>query len=388
MEGLIPQGSPGPRIPPPLVTPAVEDVCDSHVRSRLTREMLDQPLMSAWRALAARCKTSAFLDPGWLTCWWPAFGTGEIEIRTLWRQGRLAAVLPMARRAAHLESTCNFHTPLFGILAEDEAAAASMARELFRDAPARVTLTTLEPEGATLVACKEAAEEAGYRVLLRPHLVSPYVDLRYGWNEYRRTRHGQLLRNLRRGRRQLEAIGPLKVEIVSGGEALDERLDEAFQVEASGWKARTGIAIQSRPHTLHFYRRMAQWAASHGALRLYLLRLGNRALAMCLTLQQHEHCCMMKGGYDEEFKRFSPGNLLTEALIEDCAKRGVKRVEIYGEAETYQPTWATGTIQYMRLEAFAPTLAGRMAWMDFRYGRPVTSRLREALHLPQPGHRQ
>ena len=41
MEGLIPQGSPGPRFPLP---PAhdVEHVCDSHTQSRLTREMLDR----------------------------------------------------------------------------------------------------------------------------------------------------------------------------------------------------------------------------------------------------------------------------------------------------------------------------------------------------------
>lgn len=387
MEGLIPQGSPTPRIPP-LPPQDVEAVCDSHTQPRVTREMLDQPLMSAWQALAARCKASPYLAPGWLTCWWPAFGTGEVEIRTLWRQGRLAAVLPMARRASHLESTANYHTPVFGILAEDETATASMARDLFRDAPARVTLSTLEPQGTTLQACQEAAEEAGFRVVLRPHLLSPHVDLSFGWNEYRRALHSHLLRNLRRGRRQLEEIGPLKVEIVGGGELLDERLDEAFQVEASGWKGRTRSAIQSRPHTQSFYRHMAQWAATQGTLRLYLLRLANRVLTMCLTLQQHGTCYMLKGGYDEEFRRFSPGNLLTEALIEDCAGRGIKRIEIYGEAETYKMNWATGTTQYVRLEAFAPTLAGRMAWMEFNYSRPITSRVRQALHLQQPGHRQ
>lgn len=387
MEGLIPQGSRGPRLPPPMPH-GIEDVCDSHLQSRVTRELLDQPLMSAWKDLAARCKTAPYLDPGWLTCWWPAFGTGEIEISTVWRQGRLAAALTMARRAGQLESTANYHTPLFGILAEDESAAASIARELFRDAPARVTLTTLEPDGATLRACKEAAEETGLRVVLRPHLLSPYVDLQYGWNEYQRSLHGHLLRNLRRGRRQLEEIGPLKVEIVSGGELLDERLDEAFQVEASGWKGRTHTAIQSRPHTHRFYRHMARWAAGHGVLRLYLLRLGNRVLAMCLTLQQHGNCYMLKGGYDEEFKRFSPGNLLTEALIQDCAARGIRRVELSGDAEAYKLNWANASRQYMRLEAFAPTLAGRMAWMEFNYSRPITNRLRQALHLPQPGHRQ
>lgn len=387
MEGLTPRGN-RPLLVPPLISQDIEDACDSHTKPGLTRELLNQSLLSAWEELSVRCKGAPYLHPGWLRCWWPAFGRGEIEIRTLWRRGRLAAVLPMARRPGQLESTANYHTPLFGILAEDESATASMARELFRDAPARVTLATLQPDGTTLRACQEAAEEAGFRTVLRPHLLSPYLDLSRGWDEYKRSLRSHLLRNLRRGRRQLEEIGPLKVEVVSRPETLSDRLAEALQVEASGWKGKSETAILSRSHTHEFYKRMTEWAAAKGVLRLYLLTLADRTLTMCLTLQQHDHCCMLKGGYDEEFKRFSPGNLLTEALIQDCATRGIKRVEIYGEAETYKMNWATGTQQYVRFEAFAPTVAGRLAWMDFNYSRPFTSRVRQALHMPQPGHRQ
>ncbi|HEY4128966.1 MAG TPA: GNAT family N-acetyltransferase [Gammaproteobacteria bacterium] len=342
----------------------------------------------AWNELAIRSKAPPFLNPGWLRCWWPAFGTGELEIRTLWRKGQLTAVLPIGRRRGQLESTANYHTPIFGIVAEDQAAAASMAREVFRDAPAQVSMTTLAPDETTLRACQEAAEEAGFRVVTRPHLLSPYVELDYGWNEYKRTLRSHLMRNLRRGRKQLEELGPLTVEIVTGGALLGERLEEAMQVEASGWKGKKGSAIRSRPHTRWFYQEAAQWAAEEGVLRLYLLRLSGKVLTMCFTLQQHGVCYMLKGGYDEAFKRFSPGNILTEALIEDCANRGITRVEMNGEADPYKLNWATGTRQYMRFEAFAPTTAGRVAWAKFRYGRPITNRVRQALNLKQPGHRQ
>jgi CelD/BcsL family acetyltransferase involved in cellulose biosynthesis len=263
-----------------------------------------------------------------------------------------------------------------------------MARELFRDAPAQVSLTGLDPEGTSFKVCKDAAEEAGFRVITRPHLLSPYAGMEYGWNEYKRNLHSHLLRNLRRGRKQLEEKGPLVVEIVSGGAVLDAQLEEAMQVEASGWKGKLGTAILSRPHTLQFYREMVGWAAERGLLRLYLLRHAGRVLTMCLTLQQHGVCYMLKGGYDEEFKRYSPGNILTEALLEDCASRGIKRVEIYGEAEAYKMNWATGTNQYLRLEAFAPTATGQLALAAYRYGRPITSRVRQALRMQQPGHRQ
>jgi CelD/BcsL family acetyltransferase involved in cellulose biosynthesis len=371
-----------------LITALDDDPCDTYPQPQVGRELPGPEWSVAWNQLSARSKAPPFMHPGWLRCWWPAFGTGELEIRTLWRKGQLTAVLPLGRRRGQVESTANYHTPVFGIVAEDQAAAASMARELFRDAPAQVSMTTVAPEEATLRVCQDAAEEAGFRVVTRPHLLSPYVELNYGWNEYKRTLHSHLLRNLRRGRKQLEEQGPLTVEIVTGGALLDERLDQAMQVEASGWKGKNGSAIQSRSHTRWFYREAAHWAAEQGVLRLYLLRLSGKVLTMCFTLQQHGVCYMLKGGYDEAFKRYSPGNILTEALIEDCANRGITRVEMNGEADTYKLNWATGTRQYMRFEAFAPTAAGQLAWAGFRYGRPITSRIRQAFKMQQPGHRQ
>jgi CelD/BcsL family acetyltransferase involved in cellulose biosynthesis len=389
MEGRAERGEPG-NLPPILGMPIPElsDFCETYAQPRTTRGLLEPKTMLAWSELAARSKAPPYLHPGWLRCWWPAFGVGEAELKTLWRQGQLTAALSLARRPGQLESTANYHTPVFGIVAATQSAATNMARELFRDAPARVSLTTLEPEGTTLEACRDAAEEAGFQVITRPHLLSPYAELDYGWNEYKRNLHAHLLRNLRRGRRQLEEMGPLVIETVSGGVMLDTRLEEAMQVEASGWKGKTGTAIQSRPHTRQFYREMAHWAAERGILRLYLLRLRGRVLTMCLTLRQHGVCYMLKGGYDEAFRRYSPGNLLTEALLEDCASRGITRVEMNGDAETYKLNWATGTRQYMRLEAFAPTTAGRLAAAAFRYSRPITSRVRQMLKMQQPGHRQ
>jgi CelD/BcsL family acetyltransferase involved in cellulose biosynthesis len=371
-----------------MAVPGISDFCETHAQPRTTRGLPDPETFPAWSELAARSKAPPYLHPGWLRCWWPAFGTGELEIKSLWRQGQLIAALSLGRRQGELESTANYHTPVFGIVAADHSAAASMARELFRDAPARVSLTGLDPDGVTLKVCKDAAEEAGFSVVTRAHLLSPYAELDYGWNEYKRNLHAHLLRNLRRGRKQLEEIGPLVVESVSGGAMLDARLEEAMRVEASGWKGKLGTAILSQAHTQQFYRDMAHWAAERGVLRLYLLRLAGRVLTMCLTLQQHGVCYMLKGGYDENFKRYSPGNILTAALIEDCANRGIGRVEIYGEAETYKLNWATGTRQFMRLEAFAPTVAGRLAFASYRYSRPITSRVRQVLSMQQPGHRQ
>src|ERR1700720_145453 len=69
-----------------------------------------EPLASEWDELAERAGASPFLRPGWVAAWWLAFGTGNMEIRTVTRDGRPAAVLPVARRHGALRSVTNDHT--------------------------------------------------------------------------------------------------------------------------------------------------------------------------------------------------------------------------------------------------------------------------------------
>jgi CelD/BcsL family acetyltransferase involved in cellulose biosynthesis len=345
-------------------------------------------LVGEWSTLTARLSAPPHLQSGWAEAWWRAFGLGTPELRVLRRAGRLVGVLPIARRNKLLESPANYHTPGFGLLAEDPSAAAALSAELFSDDPTHVSLTSLDPDSESLDMFRLAAEAAGYRVVIRPFIRSLYLDVRGNWEEYERDLSRNLLRDLRKSSRSLGCEGKVSVGIMRGGEQLDDCLREAFVVEASGWKGAAGTAIQSDPRTQRFYTAIGRWAAERGTLRLYTLRVDRRPLAMCFALQEHGVCHLLKAGYDPAFGGYSPGKLLMHAMFRDCFESGVKRVELNGDAEPYKLSWASESHEYKRLEAFAPSVAGQLAWAAFTYSRPVASRLRERLGLPPQDHRQ
>lgn len=332
-----------------------------------------------WEALAVRTGAAPFLHPGWAEAWWRAFGQDEPALYMLRKEGRLAALAPMVRRPKRLEGAVNVHTPAFGLLAESRAAALALAGDLFRDEPTHVSITHLEPEGESLRACQEAAEEAGYRVVVSPFQRSMHLQLKQDWSDYQRERGRNLLRNLRRSRRQLQKQGKLAVETIRDAEHLETRLPEAYCVEAASWKGATGTAIQSHPRTRRFYTALAYWAAERGALRLYIMRVDGRPIAMYYALQMNGISHLLKGGYDPAFGRYSPGKLLLQEVIESCFANGVSRVEFHGGTEAYKLEWASAAREYQRLEAFAPTVAGQLAWAAYTYSRPVTDRLRQGL---------
>jgi CelD/BcsL family acetyltransferase involved in cellulose biosynthesis len=329
-----------------------------------------ESLATEWDELVRRVGATPCLHPGWVAAWWRAFGTGKLEIRTLRRNGRLVAVLPMVRRYGAVKAVANYHTPQSGLLAQDRSAATEIARLLFAEKPRRVSLASLDPMSVN--ACRRAAEEAGYNVVVLRHERAPYLDIRGDWNEYQSRLSKNLAADLRRSRRRLGRKGEVSVEIANGrGEHLDELLAEAFAVETSGWKDACRTAIRSRPETRSFYTDVARWAAERDMLRVFFLRLDGLPLATYFALEQQGVCHLLKGGYDPAYGRFSPGKLLMRAVVSHCFSAGLSRIEFHGDMEPYKLFWASAVHTRMRFEAFSRSPAGQLAWTALAYGRPA-----------------
>lgn len=340
-----------------------------------------EQLAPEWDELATRVGALPYLRPGWVAAWWRAFGDGALEIRTLRRGGRLAAVLPVARRRDALRSATNFHTPCSGLLAEDPAAASELARALFADRAGRVSIESLDADGDSMRACQGAAEAMGYRYVVRPFQRSPYLEVQGTWGAYEARLGRSLLADVRRSRRRLGRLGPIRLDVRDGHAHLEERLAEAFGVEASGWKGISGTAIQSHPETAAFYADVARWAAERNTLRLYFLRLGARPIAVYYALVDRGTCHLLKGGYDAAFRRYSPGKVLMHAVLARAFRERLARVDFHGDAERYKLAWAGAVREQVRFEAFSPAPFGQLAWAAQAHARPAAVRVLRGLGL-------
>ena len=158
-------------------------------------------------------------------------------------------------------------------------------------------------------------------------------------------------------------------EVHDEGDRLAARLEEAFAVEAAGWKERAGTAIASDPSIARFHRLMAAWAAERGWLRLVLLRLDGRALAFDPALETGGRHFALKTGYDPAFTGLSPGLLLRLHMLERAFAAGLQSNEFCGAAEPWKLQWTPATRPVLVIEAFAPTAAGSTAQASARMSR-------------------
>jgi CelD/BcsL family acetyltransferase involved in cellulose biosynthesis len=331
------------------------------------------PLAREWDALAERVGTSPFLRSAWVSAWWRAFGHGRLEVLALRRDRRLVAVVPLYRSGRSLRSTTNAHTPEFGCVAEDDAAARALSETLFARSNGRVELAFLDRE-RELPSWRAAAEAEGRRCIEQTIIRSPYLDIGRHWADYQRSLPANVRSEIKRRLRRLRERGDFRFQVTDGRRDLDRLLAEGFHLEGSGWKREQGTAIESRPETARFYRDLARSAAEHGSLRLTFLRLGDKALAFAFGLEEKNVYYMLKSGYDPAYGELGPGIVLRYLLVERAFAEGLTRYEFLGADEPWKLIWTATTRERASLHAFPDSTRGLIEWMAFAHIRPLAKR--------------
>jgi CelD/BcsL family acetyltransferase involved in cellulose biosynthesis len=333
------------------------------------------PIAQEWDALARRTAAAPFLRPGWHEAWLAAFSLGRPLVLTAWRD-RLAGVLMTCRRGGALMSPTNVHTPAFGILASDPAAARSLAQALFALRARTIALDYLLADDPVLADIDAAAAAAGHAVVRRTLQRSPYATLRPGDDVDARI-GDKRARNLRRFERRLRSAGRVEVEVADGRERLEALLEEGFRLEGSGWKAARGTAIASQPATRRFYTDVARWAAEAGILRLAFLRLNGEGIAFHFALEDVSAYYLLKCGYSPEMRHCAPGRLLARAMFARAIAQGLERFELLGADDAWKREWAREHGERVLVRAFAPTylgMADRALQTTLLYGKPLAKR--------------
>ena len=336
-------------------------------------------LATEWDELADRAGASLFLRPGWIEAWGAAFGHDVQALTVRDEGGGLVGVLPFVAPRGRLvtASPTNWHTPVFGPVAGSAAAHEALAAALLARRSAWVDMAFLDGGDPGLAAWRRIAAQRRARVVERTVMRSPLVVLEGGdFEAYRAGLSRRLRKALGRLTRRPADEGEVAYafESPAPGDRLDALLEEGFRVEGSGWKSENGTAIVSRPETLRFYRDVAAWAAARGTLVLAFLRLDGRPLAFDMCIEEAGASNVLKGGFDPDFRRFSPGTLLTAASIERAFGLGLSSYELLGSEDDYKLAWTSTARDRVRFQAFPPSPAGRVSHLAWTRGRELAKR--------------
>jgi CelD/BcsL family acetyltransferase involved in cellulose biosynthesis len=314
-------------------------------------EIVDK-LSDQWEGLcAANPAAQPFSRPEWTSAYYRAFAPkSTLRVVTAHAGGLLTGVLPLVHE----------NTSFYGLPVRKLSGAASFfyrfdaawISELKREAALRaiwravkdlrdwdvIELPHMRREAA-LTTLLDAAGAEGYPTGYREAAPSAFIPLS-GWDgdpDYWLLRCGRHFRHtFRTAARKLPSGAQVALRRVDSGD--DQSLQAFFALERSGWKGEVGSAVHCREDTCQFFTDLFHAAARFGYLSMYFLDIDGVPVAAQFGLTLGGRYFALKCAFDEGYRACAPGHLIVNAILRDCAERGLAEVEL-GPVSEWKSKW-------------------------------------------------
>ena len=284
----------------------------------------DTPQMLAhWDALARRCSEPNPFHEQWylLSALRAHDPAGRVLLFTAWEGECLIGLLPLARSARyygrplpHLATWTHGNAFLGAPLVER-----GMERRFWHalldraDSNARSSLflhLPLMPLTGALHDALQAVLHMRYAAVVfreeRALLSSDMTAQDY----FEASLSGKKRKELRRQFARLAEQGAVRTERCDGAETIADWIEQFLQLEASGWKGKSGSALASHAATSAQFRSALPQAAAKGQLERLAIYLDDQPIAMLVQFISAPGAYSYKTAFDERFARYSPGVLL------------------------------------------------------------------------------
>lgn len=272
-------------------------------------------------------------------------------------QGRVLALLPLNGADGHWHSFSHRYTALFSLLlAEDQQAEVlrCLVSGLARLPMHALQLKPVGDDDHALSGLQAALEAAGYQS--HQHFAF------YNWihptrgqsfDEYMAERPAQLRNTIARKRRKLAREQEFTLRLYQG-EDVEQGLAEYHTAYSASWKANEQ------------YQTLLDTAAirmsAPGWTRIAVLSINGKAAAAQLWFVVQGRASIFRLAYDEQWKRYSPGSILTAHLMQhvmDVDK--VKEIDFLTGNDSYKQDWMSLRRQRYRQLFVKPSDVGTAA---------------------------
>jgi len=321
---------------------------------------------------------------------------GSVRIHALESGEGVHALLPMCVQSSggllaprRLGAAANYYTPLFHPLLADDAAAQVCLDALARSiAGARwdaVTFFPMDREAPHFSALCSAMRAA--RMAVQPYLCFGNWYLKVNgrsYDAYAASLPPRLRNTLKRKGQQVGKR--MRIEILSGGDRLDEAIAAYEAVYRASWK-------QPEGHP-QFMPMLIRTCADQGWLRMGVAWIDGVPAAAQVWMVSDGVASIFKLAYDQRFVKHSVGSLLTAALMRHVLDvDGVAEVDFLSGDDPYKQDWMSHRRERWGIAAFnLRTLRGVVLALFHIGGRWVkrlvlssVNRFRASLRCGLPG---
>ncbi len=336
-------------------------------------------LRAEWDALHEASAAGPFNAWAWLYPWAARLG----RARSLWvleardSEGALAGLLPLglstvsragvrARRLAFLGDAF-VGSDYLDVVARpgvEAQVARTFAQELVRTAAEWDVLELLDIDAGSpvLSELRQSFGASGFEVEERFRYVCPFEALTPGEPFERFLQRTARRDNYLRRRRWLERQPGYRIEVAARPEELAQPLAELFRLHALRWAGEGGSQGIRGAAVEAFHREAAWHLAEDGRVRLYTLRIGDRAVASVYGLVHGGRFHYYQSGLDPAWNNRSVGLVLVGETFRDAIALGLTGYDFLHGNESYKADWVHGQKRTVEFRAWKSGGAGE--WLN------------------------
>jgi CelD/BcsL family acetyltransferase involved in cellulose biosynthesis len=154
-------------------------------------------------------------------------------------------------------------------------------------------------------------------------------------------------------KRRLQKMGKYEFKLIRNGDEIDHYMDLYYEVYSKSWQEMEGVGP-------NFHRDLAKMAVKNDWLRLGFLFFNNFPIASQFWLICNDTAYILKTVYDQEFKKHSPGKILTSEMMKyviDVDR--AKTVDYVQGDEPYKENWTPKRRERKGLVGFNNNIKGK-----------------------------
>lgn len=279
-----------------------------------------------------------FTLPPWLEAWWCEFGSeGELYLRSV-RQGEtllgIAPLLLKETEASFIGSpdVCDYMD--FIVLQGRENDFFNILLDDLREKGIRcLKLNPLRPTSKVLTHLIGLSQKRGYQVSCEIEDVSLEMALPSTWEEYLGILTQKQRHEVRRKFRRLGEAGEVTYRIIEESHSLLEAMALFLKLFRESRRDKAKFMNDQRES---FFNALARKMARDRLLKMGILDLNGRSVAMVMYFDHHHKIYLYNNGYLPQYHSLSVGFISKVMCIKDSIEKKRERFDFLKGAETYK----------------------------------------------------
>ena len=226
-------------------------------------------------------------------------------------------------------------------------------RSQFRDWDV-IDLYPIAEEESAFADLKKAVKQSGLHFYEVFAFADWYLDgINFSGDDYFNSLPKKIRKDVPYCKRRLLKNGELEFKVITDPDLIDLSMDHYYDVYSKSWQKNEGVGPT-------FHRDLAKMAAAKGWLRLGFLFFNNVPISAQFWLCCNSYAYILKTAYDQEFRKYSPGKILTVEMMKyviDVDK--VVTIDYLHGDESYKKDWTPNRRERKQILVYNNNIKGR-----------------------------